>query len=455
MSADDRKSSRPDPSLSDSAPTGPIGAPPRPATIPLSPYDSFDDATDAKPAPVPDEALVGTILHGYRVVERVGEGAQSRVFRGRHMHLDREVAIKVLRGTISASSSARARLLREARVLTDLSHPNVIRVLDFGETTQGLPFLILEWLNGVPLRRFLKTERPSAALALAFAGQLAAALAAVHARGVTHRDVKPGNVMVVGKRGAEQLKLIDFGLAKVLDADKPLTAYGDVIGTPQYIAPESLVATTLAGPPADVYALGAIMFEVISGRPAFEGSLPEVLDAHRHKTAPPLEDERWDRWVQRAMAKNPFVRPTAASLFEEIVEASEGALEPTALATRVSLLEVEEAAPGPVQAPVMADSMERSVVSGVATRRRIALAAGSAMLACLSAAAAVHATRVSRRATERMELVLSIAKARRELSNRPSADLDRALEALEAEVLSDEANARKIQDELAKLGAKP
>ncbi|MBI4821347.1 MAG: serine/threonine protein kinase [Deltaproteobacteria bacterium] len=442
------------------APEAPAPAP-RQATVRVDDSggsDPYEEPTDSRARPTADEALVGSILHGYRVIEKVGEGAQSRVFRGEHVHLGRKVAIKVLRGAIGSSAHQRARLLREARVLSDLSHPHVVRVHDFGETTGGLPFIVLEWIDGVSMRRALKTAMPTPRRAMAWAGQLASALAAAHSRGVTHRDLKPGNVMVTGSGESTVLKLIDFGLAKVVDADQPLTGFGDVIGTPQYIAPESLVTSAEVGPAADVYALGAVMFELITGHPVFEGTLPEVLEAHRSQNPPRLDNSIWNDWVQRAMAKDPAKRPTAAQLFDEIRNASEGGdLEPTALATMALLAEDAlldgtpmNAAPMTTPTPASVDSKLRpaQVESLAASRRRLALAAGAALLATMASFMAVRAVRQSRTELDRAGLIVRAAKVRRAQADKPSAEMAKELDELEALIVAPDADVDALSDRL-------
>ncbi|HEY2842816.1 MAG TPA: protein kinase, partial [Bryobacteraceae bacterium] len=216
----------------------------------------------------------GTRLGPYEILAPIGAGGMGEVYRARDTRLRRDVAIKVLPEVI-ARGGAWDRFEREARAASALSHPHICAVYDVGEA-EGRPYLVMELLEGKTLRDYTGKQplEPKAAVALGL--QIADALEAAHAKGILHRDIKPGNIMVIG-RG--HVKVLDFGLAKQLATDavdetrtlESLTAVGTVMGTPHYMAPE-----ILQGKPADarsdVWALGVVLYEMLGGRQPFQGS---------------------------------------------------------------------------------------------------------------------------------------------------------------------------------------
>jgi serine/threonine protein kinase/Tol biopolymer transport system component len=261
----------------------------------------------------------GSCLGPYTVVAHLDSGGMGDVYRARDTRLDREVAVKVMGGA-ALDDRARARFQREARAIAALSHPNVLAIHDVGEA-EGVPFLVTELLDGKSLRAFLQRGPPTFEQAVEIAAQIASGLAAAHERGIVHRDLKPENVFLLADG---RVKILDFGLARPVaaPAEGPgggLTGPGLVVGTASYVAPEvarGRAATTAA----DLFALGAILFELLTGRRAFDGdSTLDVLRAVVEHDPPPASSlrpsvPRWiDRIVARCLAKDAGERFRSAS----------------------------------------------------------------------------------------------------------------------------------------------
>jgi hypothetical protein len=247
----------------------------------------------------------------YRVVRRLGRGGMGAVYLAHDTRLDRPVALKVprLRGLEPAAVE---RFRREGRAAAALRHPNICPVYDVGEVN-GAPYLAMAYLEGQTLADRLRAGLLPPAEAASVARKLAAALAAAHAKGVIHRDLKPANIMVTPDG---EPVVMDFGLARLGDADaERLTGTGDVFGTPAYMAPEQVDRTAgPVGPATDVYGLGAVLYELLTGRPPFTGTLSETLwqigcrEPERPTTLRPDLDPRLEAIVMKAMAKRPTER---------------------------------------------------------------------------------------------------------------------------------------------------
>ncbi|WP_162159708.1 serine/threonine-protein kinase [Cystobacter fuscus] len=199
--------------------------------------------------------------------EEIGRGGMGQVFRARHVRLDRPVAVKFLIGEAASSPEAQARFAREARALALLDHPHIVRVHDFGEE-EGERYLVMELVEGRGLSELLPLP-PAEAVRVAL--QVCDALAYAHARGVVHRDIKPANILVDGDG---RVKVTDFGIARIVRSEgrrDTLTAVHTVVGTPEYMAPEAL-AGAAPDPRMDVYAVGVLLHEMVTGRPLTAGS---------------------------------------------------------------------------------------------------------------------------------------------------------------------------------------
>jgi serine/threonine protein kinase len=237
--------------------------------------------------------MVGTQLGGYRVLSKLGEGGMGSVYVAEHLLLKRKIAVKVLLKELTSDASITRRFMNEARATSQIVHPGIVRIWDFGEHTDGTAYILMELLEGETLReRIVKRGRFPLDQALAMVRQIAEALGAAHAQRVVHRDLKPENIFLVADPAVPfgvQPKILDFGIAKILDpgVDAPQTRAGSIIGTPLYMSPEQCMATPGVDHRADLYALGGIFYLLLCGRPPFEkGSFGDLLAAHLHEPPP-------------------------------------------------------------------------------------------------------------------------------------------------------------------------
>lgn len=274
----------------------------------------------------PGADLIGRSLNGYRIESKLGSGATGVVFRAKHPDQERAVALKVLHDNLGSISSLKRRFEREARVLAKLDHPNVVYITDFG-VVEGHTFIAMELLEGQTLEQVLEDAPIDPERALAITKAVLAGLAFAHARQVVHRDLKPANVFLVpDAQGHDQVKLLDFGLAKMLSIDDlsqdgTLTRKGRIVGTPAYMAPEQITGVSL-DVRADVYALGVLLFEMLADRrPFLSERRSELLRAHLLEPVPPLAEARkglvvhpeLEGIVRKALAKDPAHRYADAS----------------------------------------------------------------------------------------------------------------------------------------------
>lgn len=268
----------------------------------------------------------------YELGEALGGGGMSRVVRGYDRALEREVAVKLLRDDHARGLEARQRFLREARRASRLAHPNVVKVFDAG-VDDDQPWMVLELVEGPSLAEVVARRGPlPPGEAVALTSDVLAGLAAVHAAGLVHRDVKPANVLLTADGTA---KLADFGIAKAAD-EAGLTATGSVVGTPRYLAPEQ-VAGEPATPRTDVYAAGILLYELLAGAPPFVAGTPiAVAIAHQQAPVPPLAARRPDvdpavvAVVERALSKAPEQRfADALAMRVALTGAAAGTATPT------------------------------------------------------------------------------------------------------------------------------
>ncbi len=278
--------------------------------------------------------MIGQTLGRYHLEASLGRGGMAEVFRARDERLGRTVAVKVILPTFASEPHFAERFLREARLVASLEHPHILPVYDSGDEN-GVPFLVMPYLQGGTLVERMSAGALPPDTALRWIGELAEALDAAHARGVLHRDVKPANVLL---GAGDRALLADFGIAKMAEAGTQLTATGVVIGTPTYMAPE-LAQGQPASPASDLYALGVLAYEMLTGAPPFSGESALSL-LHQHvSTPPPLASARaplppaLDAVFGRVLAKDPARRPASCREFaQELARGLEpvAALRPTA-----------------------------------------------------------------------------------------------------------------------------
>jgi serine/threonine-protein kinase len=256
--------------------------------------NTFQEPAPSRPPAGRDEALVGLLLADrFQVESLIGRGGMGIIYRARHLMLDRTVAVKFLHHYFVADERAAGRFVREARAMARIEHPNAATVYDFGVMPDGAAYIVMEYVEGESLRGALSRSGPFPILeALAIADQVCGAVEAAHRQGVIHRDLKPENILL--KRTGEGLtvKVVDFGLAKiagtsVTDSGQVVTAAGEFFGTPAYMAPEFYTGEEITEA-ADIYALGIILFEMLTGQPPFHGPVQAVITGHLFREAPAL-----------------------------------------------------------------------------------------------------------------------------------------------------------------------
>lgn len=279
---------------------------------------------------VPGDPLIGhTLDEKYRLEERLGVGGMGTVYRAVHLLIDRPVAIKVLNQRFVEDEAARTRFRREARAAGRLQHTNAVTVTDFGQSSDGYVYIVMELLEGRTLREIVAKEAPlDPARAVSLMLQISDAVAAAHEAGIIHRDLKPANVFIVQRADVPSVvKVLDFGIAKlaaeILEDDEPmtLTQFGAMIGTPRYMSPEQCDGAELT-PAADVYSLGIILYEMLTGTVPFSGSTPLAIALKQSTEIPrPPRDfvstipEPLEQLVLHALEKSPEDRPANAAQF--------------------------------------------------------------------------------------------------------------------------------------------
>jgi serine/threonine protein kinase len=280
------------------------------------------------------DAAPDSIVGGrYRARRLIAEGGMSTVFEAEHTVTGAKVALKLLRPSVLGNPRAHARLMREARLLGAVRHPNVVMIHDAGECERYGPFLSLEMIDGRPLDGVLVARRTlPVAQSVALVVQLCEALDHAHSRGVIHRDVKPANVLVCSSAVGDRIELIDFGVAHESrsSADK-LSLQGEILGTLEYMAPEQMMETGPVDARSDVYSVGATLYECLTGEVPFTGTVmtlisgfvqghrPRSVREHRSDVPPALDDV-----VQKALALVPDQRFASAMALARAAVAAAG-----------------------------------------------------------------------------------------------------------------------------------
>lgn len=278
---------------------------------------------------------VGSVLDGaFRLVRVISRGGHGTVYEAVQVKLDRQVAVKVMSGELVDNQEAQARFRRELRITSQLAHPHIVQLLDFGATAEGHPYLVTEFLEGEDLDQRLATVvRLSLDQALSIVRQVVMALSAVHARGIVHRDLKPANVLLLSVEGlGDFVKLLDFGISKIARATTQITRQSSILGTPGYMSPEQADGRSdLVDHRSDQWALAAMVWHMLSGQPPFTGrTLDELLAQVIHDDPPPLANvapglpfaDRIDRVLRQALAKHQGQRFPTVAAFLRALEAA-------------------------------------------------------------------------------------------------------------------------------------
>jgi serine/threonine protein kinase len=323
---------------------------------------------------VASPSLIGTVLgDSYRIVRQVGQGGMGELYEASHLRLSGRYAIKVLLPQFAAFEELIARFQREAEITSSLRHPNIVSVFDFNSTADGRAFLAMEFLEGQDLGLDLERRGPmSLGRTIEIVGQVVSALSAAHAHGVVHRDLKPQNLFISALPGDQReiVKILDFGISKMREAPKKITREHAIIGTPQYMAPEQAMGDVGATDHrTDQFALGAIAYELLAGRAAFDAEAIEaIIYQVVHEPPKPLGQFRSDippnveRVLLRALAKEPDQRyPDIGTFGKALLDAADAAVHATT-PTLVALPPVSpsRAVPAPAAPDVRAPRANRS-----------------------------------------------------------------------------------------------
>lgn len=288
-------------------------------------------------AQVPEIEMLGQDIVGrYRISAKLGEGGMGAVYRAQQISLKRTIALKVLRPELSANKGLVRRFNAEAELAAKLNHPNTVTLYDFGQDEQGILFIAMEFIEGCSLRDTIVREGPLALPRLIkISSQICSSLADAHRAGIIHRDLKPDNVMLseVGRK-RDQVTVLDFGIAKLRDikgdiTQQPMTQVGDMLGTPQYMAPEQIRGTNVDAR-TDIYALGVMLYEMATARLPFDGNTMMAL-LSKHLTETPVAPiarrpelaihPALSALIMRCLEKEPNLRPSTMEDLEDLLQA--------------------------------------------------------------------------------------------------------------------------------------
>ncbi|HVR64811.1 MAG TPA: serine/threonine-protein kinase [Polyangia bacterium] len=294
--------------------------------------------------------LLNQTIGNYKVIKLLGEGGMGAVYLAEHPVIGRKVAIKVLHISLARDPEIVARFFNEARAIHTIGHQNIVEILDFGQTPEGQPYFIMEYLSGESLNDRI-ARGPMAPMEVAdIANQICRALSAAHAKGVVHRDLKPHNVHVSAEEdGTLVVKLLDFGVAKILGAAESggqsvKTRTGSLMGTPLYMSPEQCRGSGTLDHRTDIYSLGVMIYEMLAGRPPFNAEgVGELFAKHMLEPPPPLLDVAPETppvmaaVVMKALAKELEQRyPTMEAFRVALVNGASGVKVPTIMRTAVT-----------------------------------------------------------------------------------------------------------------------
>lgn len=276
-----------------------------------------------------DGDMVGNIIGGhYLILSRIGAGGMSVVYKARHIHLNKLVAIKFILPGIDINPQTIRRFQQEGRAATALNHPNIAKVSEFGIEAESHPYLVMDYVEGNTLAEMLGSVGAiSPERAVSIVAQVCSGLEHAHAKGIIHRDIKPGNLIICSEGDSKDFaKILDFGIAKTTGAGDGntanLTSTGDVFGSPTYMSPEQCMGKT-PDPRTDIYSLGCVLYELIAGNPPFRGiNVLETLNKHVSEEAPLLKGvpRQLQSIVSRALEKDPSHRFQSATEFKRVLD---------------------------------------------------------------------------------------------------------------------------------------
>lgn len=282
--------------------------------------------------PLQGPVLIGNHIGSYRVMAHIAEGGMASVYLGLNEEISKRVAIKVMHPTLNSKPNMASRFLNEVKLVNQIQHPGIVNIFEFGKTGAGLLYLVMEFLDGVPLSElFERTDKLTISNFVILFQQISLALVAVHERKIIHRDLKPSNVMVVpdlAVPGGLRAKILDFGIAKLTEvtdtAPSLRTEAGVLIGTPAFMAPEQIQDPARVSLCSDVYALGVMLYQALAGRLPFQGTDLSIMLQHMTEPLPALPSESGQvpaelaALVAQMTARDPAQRPTMPQVAEAL-----------------------------------------------------------------------------------------------------------------------------------------
>jgi serine/threonine protein kinase len=337
-------------------------------TRPSGGRDTESDVVDRGDATEETDTRIGQLVdERYKILESMASGSMGAVYKAERVPVGKLVALKFLHASFAKDSEFQTRFERETRVMSKLSHPNCVSVVDFG-VWQGAPYIAMEYVTGTTLRAMIDKGPLPVGRALVLARQIAAGLAHAHAQGVVHRDVKPANIMISDEVGTgDHVRILDFGLARLRgNVGRDATQTNVVVGTPNYMAPEQTIGGGTIDARTDIYACGVVMFEMISGeRPFNAKDTMALLGMHRAAPTPKLVDrmnlmtgsadipEGVQELIEKAMAKSPDDRFRSAVELADAIEELVGSR--TSSEHKVPVIPMKRAQTDPAVAPTLVD----------------------------------------------------------------------------------------------------
>ena len=343
-----------------------------------------------------DELEPGAMVGPWVIEERVHQGVTAWLYRASHMSTRALAALKVVRGEFNFASDVLRRFKQEADTLQALRHPHIVEVLEYGELSDGRPYLATEWLAGLSVDQWLARHGPfSQAEALTVMEELGGALHLAHGQGILHRDLKAQNVMLLPRAEGFTVKLVDFGIAKLLAPERKqgLTSTGMVLGTPVAMAPEQIRGQPLDAR-TDLYALGVLLFQLLTGRPPFEAlSAVELEELHLHAPPPRLSaltsvPLALEAVVLRCLAKQPEERYADVQTFLSALRGALAPVEASAAHPWAAGIYVDVRFPASLEEPTDEDLDDRDAVLDAAREAlegadwALVVESGNALLAC-------------------------------------------------------------------------